>query len=309
MVKKLLFLMIFIPFISFSQKVKISGSVTSSSEALLGVSVVDKGTTNGTTTDIDGNYAITVAPNSILVFSYLGYKTKEVPVSGNTIIDVSLSEDASQLDEVTIKGFTGVIGQARRRAESIQSIPESVVTYTAKEIETKGITNIQSFSDQIPNVNFTTSQNIGNNFITVRGISHIRNGESPIAFVIDGVTLPDANLINQELFDVALIEVVKGPQGALYGKNAIAGAINIVTNQPTNVFKNKVNIGYSSGNLLKAQFSSNGPLIEDKLFYRVSGSYKKGDGFIDNETLNKPVDFIEDLTLRAQIKAILIRGY
>ena len=67
--KKLLFLMIFIPFISFSQKVKISGSVTSSSEALLGVSVVDKGTTNGTTTDIDGNYAITVTPNSILVFS------------------------------------------------------------------------------------------------------------------------------------------------------------------------------------------------------------------------------------------------
>ena len=303
--KKLLFLMIFIPFISFSQKVKISGSVTSSSEALLGVSVVNKGTTNGTTTDIDGNYAITVTPNSILVFSYLGYKTKEVSVSGNTIIDVSLSEDASQLDEVTIKGFAGVIGQARRRAESIQTIPESVVTYTAKEIETKGITNIQSFSDQIPNVNFTTSQNIGNNFITVRGISHIRNGESPIAFVIDGVTLPDANLINQELFDVALIEVVKGPQGALYGKNAIAGAINIVTNQPTNVFKNKVNLGYSSGNLFKAQFSSNGPLIEDKLFYRVSGSYKKGDGFIDNETLNKPVDFVEDLTIRGQIKAIL----
>jgi iron complex outermembrane receptor protein len=305
MVKKLLFLIIFIPCISFSQKINISGNVSSSSDVLFGVSVMDKGTTNGTTTDIDGNYAITVTPNSILVFSYLGFKTKEVPVSGNTIIDVSLSEDASQLDEVTIKGFTGVIGQARRRAESIQSIPESVVTYTAKEIETKGITNIQSFSDQIPNVNFTTSQNIGNNFITVRGISHIRNGESPIAFVIDGVTLPDANLINQELFDVALIEVVKGPQGALYGKNAIAGAINIVTNQPTNVFKNKVNLGYSSGNLLKAQFSSNGPLIEDKLFYRVSGSYKKGDGFIDNETLNKPVDFVEDLTLRAQLKAIL----
>ena len=305
MLRNLLVFVVFIPFISFAQTINISGNVKSSSEALSGVSVFEKGTTKGTSTDMNGNYAIKVDQNSILVFSYLGYKTEEIPVNGSTTINVNLTEDASQLGEVVIKGFTGVIGQARRRAESIQSIPESVVTFTSKEIETKGITNIQSFSDQIPNVNFTTSQNIGNNFITVRGISHIRNGESPIAFVIDGVTLPDANLINQELFDVALIEVVKGPQGALYGKNAIAGAINIVTNQPTNTYKNKVNFGYSSGNLFKAQFSSNGPLVEDKLFYRVSGSYKKGDGFIENETLDKPVDFIEDLTIRGQLKAIL----
>lgn len=305
MVRKLLLLILFIPFISFAQKINVSGSVKSLSETIIGVSIVEKGTTNGTTSDIDGNYSIKVSKNAILIFSYLGFKKQEVSVNGRTRVNVNLIEDASQLDEVVIKGFTGVIGQARRRAESIQTTPESVVTYTAKEIETKGITNVQTFSDQIPNVNFTTSQNVGNNFITVRGISHIRNGESPIAFVIDGVTLPDANLINQELFDVALIEVVKGPQGALYGKNAIAGAINIVTNQPTNVFKNKVKLGYSSGNLFKAQFSSNGPLVKDKLFYRVSGSYKKGDGFIQNETLKKPVDFTEDLTLRGQIKSIL----
>lgn len=307
MVRNLL-LCLFIPFISFAQKVTVSGNVKSLSETLVGVSVIEKGTINGTTSDIDGNYSIKVDQNSILVFSYLGFKNQEFSVNGRKIINIKLIEDASQLDEVVVKGFTGVIGQARRRAESIQSTPESVVTFTSKEIDTKGITNIQSFSDQIPNVNFTTSQSVGNNFITVRGISHIRNGESPIAFVIDGVTLPDANLINQELFDVALIEVVKGPQGALYGKNAIAGAINIVTNQPTNVFKNKIKLGYSSGNLLKAQFASNGPLLKDKIFYRLSGSYKKGDGFIENKTLKRPIDFIEDLTIRGQIKTIFGEG-
>ena len=305
MSKNLLLLILFIPFISFAQKVNVSGNIKSSSETLLGVSVVEKGTANGTTTDIDGNYSIKVDQNSILILSYLGYKTQEVSVKGKTRIDINLTEDESELDEVVIKGFGGVVGQARRRAESVQSIPESVVTFTAKAIETKGITNIQTFSDQIPNVNFTNSQGIGNNFITVRGISHIRNGESPVAFVIDGVTLPDANLINQELFDLALIEVVKGPQGALYGKNAIAGAINIVTNQPTNNFKNKVAVGYGSGNLIKAQLSSTGPIVKDKLFYRISGSYKKGDGVIDNATLNKPVDFIEDITFRGQLKAKL----
>jgi iron complex outermembrane recepter protein len=305
MMKNLLLLIFFIPLLAVSQSIDVSGNVKSSDEALLGVSVVEKGTSNGTTTDFNGNYSINVNNNAILVFSYLGYKTKEVNLNNKKTINVTLEEDASQLDEVVLKGFTGVIGQARRRAESVQNIPESVVTFTAEAIETKGITNIQSFSDQIPNVNFTTSQNVGNNFITVRGISHIRNGESPIAFVIDGVTLPDANLLNQELFDLALIEIVKGPQGALYGKNAIAGAINIVTNQPTNSFKNKIAVGYGSGNLFKAQLSSTGPIIKDKLYYRVSGSYKKGDGLIESTTLNKPVDFIEDLTIRGQVKAKL----
>jgi len=305
MLRNLLLLIIFIPLICFSQDITVSGNITSSEGVLPGVNVIEKGTNNGTTTSFEGNYSIKVKSGAILVFSSLGFKTQEINVEGKQIINVTLEEDASQLDEVVIKGFGGVIGQARRRAESVQSIPESVVTFTAEAIETKGITNIQTFSDQIPNVNFTNSQNVGNNFITVRGISHIRNGESPIAFVIDGVTLPDANLINQELFDLALIEIVKGPQGALYGKNAIAGAINIVTKQPTNNFSNKVAVGYGSGNLFKANLSSTGPLIKDKLFFRISGSYKKGDGVIDNVTLNKPVDFIEDVTFRGQLKAKL----
>lgn len=305
MLRNLLVLLVFIPFLSVSQELTVSGNVKTASEVLLGVNVIEQGTSNGTTTDFDGNYSISVNKGATLVFSFLGFKTIEVVVDGKTKINVTLEEDASQLDAVMIKGFSDVIGQARRRAESVQSIPESVVTFTAKDIETKGINNVQTFADQIPNVNFTTSQNVGNNFITVRGISQIRNGDAPIAFVIDGVTLPDANLLNQELFDVALIEVVKGPQGALYGKNAIAGAINIVTNEPTNTYKSRAQIGYANGNLLKAQLSSSGPLIEDKLFYRVSGSYKKGDGLLYNKTLDQAPDFIEDLTVRAQLKAKL----
>ncbi|WP_430967829.1 TonB-dependent receptor [Spongiimicrobium sp. 2-473A-2-J] len=304
MFRKIVFLVIFLPFFCHSQHIEISGKVEAADGPLLGVSVIEKGTTNGTTTDFKGNYAINVRNGATIVFSFLGYKTEEITADSN-ILNVTMQEDASQLDEVVVQGFDGVVGRARRRAESVQSIPESVVTFTAKAIETKGINNIQTFADQIPNVNFTNSQNIGNNFITVRGISHIRNGESPIAFVIDGVTLPDPNLINQELFDLALIEVVKGPQGALYGRNAIAGAINIVTNEPTNTPRNKIEMGYANGNLFKAQLSSTGPLIKDKLFYRISGTYKEGDGLLDNTTLGTSPDFIEDLSIRAQLKANL----
>ena len=304
MLRSILILIMCIPFCCLSQNIEVSGNVQSTEGPLLGVSVIEKGTTNGTTTDFKGNYAIRVNSGATLVFLYLGYKTQEITVSTGSL-NVTMEEDASQLDEIVVQGFDNVVGRARRRAESVQSIPESVVTFTSQAIETKGINNVQTFADQIPNVNLTNSQNIGNNFITVRGISHIRNGESPIAFVIDGVTLPDANLINQELFDLALIEIVKGPQGALYGRNAIAGAINIVTNEPTNTPRNKIQFGYANGNLLQAQLSSTGPLIKDKLFYRVSGSYKKGDGLLNNVTLNTAPDFVEDLSIRGQLKAVL----
>jgi len=305
MIKKLVFLLVFFPSVLLAQRT-IHGNVKATDGPLPGATVNVNGSNQGTTTDFNGDFELAVSKEATtLVISFMGYTTKEVLLTQKNNYQIILELNAQELNEVLVQGFSGVIGQARRRAESVQSIPESVVTLTSKEIENKGIVNIQTFSDQIPNVNFTTSQNVGNNFITVRGISHIRNGESPIAFVIDGVTLPDANLLNQELFDVAMIEIVKGPQGALYGKNAIAGAINIVTNQPTNNFSNKVAVGFSSGNLFKTQLSSTGPLVKDKLFYRISGSYKKGDGVIKNTTLNKTVDFIEDLTLRGQLKAKL----
>jgi len=177
MIRDLLFILIFIPLISFSQDIAVKGNVVNSEGVLPGVNVIEKGTNNGTTTNFEGEYTLKVKNDAILVFSSLGFKTQEISVNGKSVINLTLQEDAAQLGEVVIKGFAGVIGQARRRSESVQSTPESVVTFTSETIETKGITNIQTFSDQIPNVNFTTSQNVGNNFITVRGISHIRNGE------------------------------------------------------------------------------------------------------------------------------------
>ncbi len=301
----LLLLLLLLSVTAYAQKITVKGYITNASDILPGVAISEKNTTNGTYTDFDGSYYIKVAANATLVFSYLGYESQEVLVNNQSTINVSLKEFKSQLDELVILGFDDGIGQARRRTEAIQNLPESVVAYNEKAIEAKGIQNLQTFTDYIPNVNFTSSLGIGNNFLTVRGISHIRNGESPVAFVVDGVTLPDANLINQELFDISLIEIVKGPQGALYGKNAIAGAINILTNKPTNTFKHHVSFGYSSGQLFKTQFSTSGPLVKDKLFYRISASGKKGDGVIDNETLDRPVDFIEEGIVRAQIKANL----
>lgn len=293
--------MLFVPCLLFSQEITVSGNVKSADDVLLGVNVIEKGTRNGTTTDFNGNYSITVNKDAVLIYSSVGYKTQEIKVTGKQTINVLLEEDASQLEAVVVKGFGGVVGRARRRAESVQSIPESVVTLPAEQIEATGVTNLQSFAGQVPNFQFNTSQNVGVNFVTVRGIPQIRNGEAPIAFVVDGVTVPDANLLNQELFDLAMVEIVKGPQGALYGKNAIAGAINVVTQKPGNKLKGKVVAGYANGNTFKAQAALSGALIENQLYFRTSASYKTSDGVFDNITVNTEPDYFDDINLRGQL--------
>ena len=111
------------------------------------------------------------------------------------------------------------------------------------------------------------------------------------------------------MYDLALVEVVKGPQGALYGKNAIGGAINIYTQEPTNQLKNSVKIGYGNGNSLFGQFVSSGAIVKNKLYYRLATQYKSTDGLLTNEFLNEKVDFREDFNIRVQLMADIAKNF
>ena len=303
--KKFIFILLLsVSALGFSQKT-ISGKVTDNlGEPLPGANILEKGTTTGVLSDFNGNYEITVSSDAaILIFSFLGFEAQEFSVTGKNRIDVELKESAESLGEVTIQGFSGVMGKSRKRTENIQTTAESVTALNSEGIESAGITDVSSFSTLVPNLKFNSAQAVGLNFITVRGIPQVRGGDAPLAFVIDGVTIPDPSLLSQELYDLALVEVVKGPQGAIYGKNAIGGAINIYTKDPTNKMANKVTFGAGNGGYLKGQFVSSGAIAKDKVFYRFSTQYKTFDGLLTNEFLNKKVDFSEDFNIRGQIKA------
>ena len=299
----LLFLLILLLSMSTQGQNVITGQIINTdNEPLIGATIKLQDENTGTITDANGNFELgseNSAPT--IICSYIGYQTKVIQISTgqNTI---TLASNPYVTDTIEVVGFIGAVGQARRRAASAQQIPESVVTFTSEHIEQSAIFTIEDFAMQVPNLSFSTSQNIGVNFLTVRGIPQVRNGESPVAFLIDGVTIQDPNLLNQELFDVAMIEVVKGPQGTLYGKNAIGGAINILTAAPTNHFKNKVLLGYGNGNAFRGQLSSSGPIVKDKVYYRIAGSYRNRDGLIENTFLDEKVDFYEDVSLRGQLK-------
>lgn len=283
----------------------VSGKITDlQGEPLVGTAVFFKGTTTGTISDFNGNYEITSnASEKTLVFTFIGYETQEIDFEGKRQVNVVLKETNESLSEVTVKGFTGVVGKSRKRTESVQRTPETLTALNAKGIENAGIVDISSFSSLVPNLKFNTAQAVGFNFVTIRGIPQLRGGDAPLAFVVDGVTIPEPSLLSQELYDLALVEVVKGPQGALYGKNAIGGAVNVYTKDPTNKMSNKVKLGYGNGNSKVAQIVSSGAIKKDKVFYRVSGQYKESDGLLTNEYLDEKVDFKKDINLRAQLKA------
>jgi iron complex outermembrane receptor protein len=194
-----------------------------------------------------------------------------------------------------------IIVTARMRAEAYDETPAAIKAFTAAEIESAGIDKPHDFIALTPNVTIVQTQNPGNSFITIRGVSQARNSDMPVAVVVDGVLMTNPAQFNQQLFDIEQIEVLKGPQGALYGRNAIGGAISIVTQEPSDEFEARLRLGADSGPGYIAQGAISGPLGEsDEWSYRASLSYTDTDGYLDNEYLNTQADPYKDTSARVR---------
>ncbi|MDG1035192.1 MAG: Plug domain-containing protein, partial [Luminiphilus sp.] len=118
-----------------------------------------------------------------------------------------------------------VVVTARKRSENLQEVPIAISAIDAATIDRAGIERASDYISLIPNVTLVDTANVGDTQVSIRGIVSTRDAESTFAYVVDGVLSTNPNSFNEELFDVEQIEVLKGPQGALYGRNAVSGAI------------------------------------------------------------------------------------
>ena len=203
--------------------------------------------------------------------------------------------------EVSARGtLEEVVVTARKRDEAFRDVPVTINVFTDKTIEAAGITKPIDFIALVPNMTLVETQNAGNAFVVIRGISQARNSEPSVAVLIDGVAETNPAQFNQELYDIQQIEVLKGPQGALYGRNAIGGAILVTTKAPTDQFEGSVKLGYGNESSYRAQGDISGP-ITDTLKYRASVSYYNTEGFLENEFLGQKVDPVNDLSGRARL--------
>lgn len=175
-----------------------------------------------------------------------------------------------------------IVVTAQKRSEKLQDVPIQVDVLTAGAIEAHQTKMTADIARTIPNFSVERTDTYTNSVIVMRGLSQASGADAPVAVIVDGVPQNDPKQFNMHLFDIAQIEVVKGPQGSLYGRNAEAGAIIITTVPPTNDVHGFADASYGRGATIDASAGVSGALVKDKLLFRVAGSFFSTDGVIPN---------------------------
>jgi len=195
-----------------------------------------------------------------------------------------------------------VVVTARKRAENLQEVPIAISAIDATTIERAGIERAGDYISLIPNVTLVDTANVGDTQVSIRGIVSTRDAESTFAYVVDGVLSTNPNSFNEELFDVEQIEVLKGPQGALYGRNAVSGAILVTTKKPGDEVEMEVAAGVGNEGAMKARAMISGP-VADGVAGRIAVSTREFDGFYSNSFTgsDSSVDYLEDTSVRGRL--------
>ncbi|NIL95483.1 MAG: TonB-dependent receptor [Woeseiaceae bacterium] len=209
------------------------------------------------------------------------------------------TSNAQQGGEIAIEE---VVVTARKRAESLQEVPIAITAFTEQTIERAGIRRPADFISLMPNVTLVDTANVGDTQVSIRGIVSTRDAESTFAYVVDGILSTNPNSFNEELVDVQQIEVLKGPQGALYGRNAVSGAVLITTREPGEEFSGEVKAGGGSDGYANASLRMAGPL-GGSARGSLAASYREFDGVYSNvfENAGSGVDYLEDTTVRGRL--------
>lgn len=261
-------------------------------------------------TTIDGNTLIADIQNAVLTLPDGGEFQVNNPLEGIVSITVTQLDDNNV--QVRLTGQEAVpIGRiinsdrrlvfsldsapradieltvtAQKRPEEQQEIPLSLTVIPQQEIEDAQIDSFQDIADYTPNFRFAPTSSGGTEFsnYSMRGLNNANflTAQDSVAFYIDDVPVDYNGFLDLAFTDLERIEVLRGPQGTLYGKNSSAGVVNVISRQATLEPEITLGFGYGKYNSRELQFSLNDALVDDKLALRIAGAYKGQDGFIEN---------------------------
>jgi iron complex outermembrane receptor protein len=291
------------PLFLFAQDATINATVTGkildarSDEALVGATITIKGTTNGDVTDANGEFSLVTGQKLpfTLIVSYVGYLKKEVLINESKV-EIKLEVNNTQLEDVVIS--------SRRRQESAQEVPIPISVIGGTRAEDAGAFNVNRLKELVPSVQLYAS-NARNTTLNIRGLGSTfgltNDGIDPgVGFYVDGVYYARPAATALDFIDIERIEVLRGPQGTLFGKNTTAGAFNITTRAAS--FTPGANFELSYGNLgyVQAKASVTGPLSK-KLAARVSFTGTQRNGTFYNEHTQLPINDINNIGVRGQL--------
>lgn len=298
------FIMTIVSLSVFAQTSKVSGKVTDEkNQALVGVSVVIKGTTKGTVSDANGNYTIEADGGQTLSFSFVGYTSKEVAINNQSTVNVSLAEDAAALDEVVV---TGVFDKRTKMSASV-----AISTLNVKQIEAVVPNSSADLLKNLPGVYVNTSKGEVGNSIYTRGLNYnggffyVSMQEDGLPVMgISGLVQPDAYLRADATLN--RIESVRGGTASILGPNAPGGLFNYVSKTGGQTLTGEVRArvgleGNGQNPMYRADFNVGGPLSKDKsVTFNVGGFYRNANG---------PKYPGYTLSYGGQVKANVIKNY
>ena len=195
-----------------------------------------------------------------------------------------------------------IVVTATKREESIQDVPISISAYSGDFLEKSDIKTLQDLSLYAPNFTFATSSQPTNARIIVRGIGSVGNSaiETSVGVFVDGVYYPRPGSVIGNLLDIQAAEVLRGPQGTLFGRNTAAGALNITTRDPVDTFGGYVQAGIGDFGAYSLEGVVNTP-FSDGVAGRLAVKYAERDGYGFNTLTNEEIGERDDLTLRAKL--------
>jgi len=207
---------------------------------------------------------------------------KTIKLSLFSVVTANMLYANGSLD--TEKKFDTVTVTANKVEENIQDIPQSISVIDSTIIEEKGIKSVADIIKEIPNMTGIPDHGMAVNF---RGLnSSMFTNNNPVVIYIDGIPTSDRYSYDASLENIQRVEILRGPQGTLYGKDAIGGVINIVTKEPTNEISGSVGLEYGSNNYKQGRFNLNAPIVEDKLYFNLNADINSDDGWVTNQFNN-----------------------
>lgn len=203
-------------------------------------------------------------------------------LAGSSALSISA---AQAQDQDSFAGIEEIMISATKRDEGLQDVPISVTAFTQNELDMRGFGNLAGVQEATPNLNFSV-QSAGQNVarVTLRGVGTetlVGGGDPGVALHIDGVYVGRNSVAAGDIFDVQRVEVLRGPQGTLYGRNATGGSINLITARPTDELEGNADVTYGNFDALRLRGTINVPLT-DNISSRLSVFSDTRDGYLKN---------------------------
>ncbi|MCC5853681.1 MAG: TonB-dependent receptor [Alkalimonas sp.] len=209
--------------------------------------------------------------------------------------------DAEPTEQGSEFNYEVITVTSQRRAQDLSEVPIALSSFSADNIQQTGIQQLREISDFIPNMEFSRGTDFGSQ-VTIRGVgANSRNVgfDTRVGVYLDGVYLGQSPALNQALYDLERVEVLRGPQGTLFGKNTVAGAVNMISARPIDFFEGKASVMIGNMNAREVQGRVNIPLSADSAV-KVSANRSTRDGYIDNLTTGSKLNERDSTAFRIQ---------